>query len=154
MGKKQTTKQKALKGTLQKCRTNSKEPMPIIFGKIKPPTYLTAKAKKAFLELARITNAMHILSEGDSLALAMLCDAWAEYRDARDFVHQNGSTYKTTNKLGDIMFRARPEVAIASDAYKRVRGLLNDFGLTPAARAKVNSEEADDDVMSNYFETK
>ena len=138
---------KKLKGTLQKSRTNQKEPKPEVV-LLSPPPFLGSKAKKAFKELARITANMRILAESDAIALTMLCDAWAEWRDARDYIKKNGTTYKTVGKNGDVMYRAHPEVAIAADAFRRVTNLLSQFGLTPSSRANVEATPEND----NYFD--
>lgn len=80
---------------------------------------------------------MGVLTTADPHALAMLCDAYAEYLECRQIVTNVGRTYTTTTQQGDTMIRPRPEVAMASDAWRRVQRMLTEFGMTPSSRSKV-----------------
>lgn len=56
-----------------------------------------------------------------------------------------GLTYATITPNG-IMIRNHPAVAIRSDAWRRARAMLSEFGLTPSSRTKVQvigGDEAD-----------
>ena len=48
-----------------------------------------------------------------------------------------GSTYEATTQSGSILHRPRPEVLIASDAWRRAAMALAQLGLTPRARGAV-----------------
>lgn len=52
-------------------------------------------------------------------------------------------TYETTTPTGSVMFRTRPEVALANDAWRRATVMLQQFGLTPASRPKVDARPPD-----------
>src|SRR5258708_20465570 len=52
---------------------------------------------------------------------------------------QQGATYKSRTLTGHII-RKRPEVQIAAEAWRRVKGMLVEFGLTPAARSRLEVE--------------
>ncbi|MBC7571496.1 MAG: P27 family phage terminase small subunit [Spirosoma sp.] len=58
---------------------------------------------------------------------------------ARQFIFEHGSIYESPTKDGGRIVRAYPQVNIASDAFKRVRAMLIEFGATPAVRSKVNA---------------
>ncbi|MTI32807.1 phage terminase small subunit P27 family [Xanthovirga aplysinae] len=136
-GKPKPTQMKVISGTLQKCRTNKKEPkLPTDYNP-SPPEWLDKKGKLAFRQLAKELGNMQVLTTADRKALELLCDAYSEYREARKAVKELGSTYESINQSGGVMYRARPEVAIASDAWKRVRSMMSEFGLTPSSRSKV-----------------
>jgi P27 family predicted phage terminase small subunit len=95
---------------------------------------------------------MRVLTAGDRVALMLLCDAYSEWRAAKEAVDTHGMTYTTVSEKGDVMVRRRPEVAIRADAWKRVLRALVEFGLTPASRAGVSTGEADDeDPMAEFF---
>lgn len=133
------TQMKVLKGTAQPCRTNKKEPiLPVERSLV--PKWLSDQAKEAYLDLSEILADMQVLTKADRTALEMLCDAYAEYRQARAFVEQYGMTYGVTTKEGDTLHKVYPQVGIASDAYKRVRSMMTEFGLTPASRGKVSAQ--------------
>ena len=142
---------KVLKGTERPCRVNKNEPQLPIERSI-VPKWLSEQAKEAYLQLSDVLVGMQVLTKADRLALEMLCDAYATYRKATEFVQQNGLTYEMVTKSGDIMHRAYPQVAIASDAYKLVRSLMTEFGLTPASRSKVSAQgEQQKDPLAEYM---
>lgn len=83
---------------------------------------------------------MGVLTVADALALELICDAYSEWYAARQaIIDAGGTTYTTVSENGSTMYRARPEVAIGSDAYRRIVALLAQFGLTPASRTKVKT---------------
>ena len=49
----------------------------------------------------------------------------------------DGMTYEATTQSGSISHRPRPEVAIASDAWRRAAMALAALGLTPRSRDTV-----------------
>ncbi len=77
-----------------------------------------------------------VLTLADGKALELLCSVYAEYRDARDVIDRQGATYESHTQNGKIV-RARPEVAIASDAWRRIRAMMTEFGLTPSSRSRI-----------------
>ena len=101
------------------------------------PAWLPLEAKRAWRELAPLLSGMQVLTSADKSALVMLCDAWAEWRSARDEVIEKGETYTVITEAGSEMIRPRPEVAIAADAWKRIKAMLVEFGMTPAARSRI-----------------
>jgi len=118
-------------------RINSSQPV-VKSLYLKSPDWLDKQAKETFEVLAPLLHKMNVVSESDKLALEMLCDAYSEYRIARKFIQENGSTYKCVTANG-IMNRTRPEVAIVNDSWKRVRSMMSEFGLTPSSRNKVSA---------------
>lgn len=107
------------------------------------PLHLSARAKGLWRALGRELDRMGVITMADAVALEMLCDAYAQYRDARDVLTIDGPTYTSTTKRGGMITRARPEVAIAADAWRRTSSMLTAFGLSPAGRAKLGVAGAD-----------
>lgn len=130
---------KLVKGTAQPCRTNRKEPKPR--REIpSPPAHLSDRAKTAWGAVALILDRMGIVTEADGVALEGLCEAYADLVDARVRLRERGSpTYKTISQTGSVMFRAYPEVAMVSDADRRLGFWLGRVGMTPADRSKVSA---------------
>lgn len=131
------TETKRLQGTLENSRINPNEPQVTITIPV-PADWLPDEVKEIFRDFALQFAQMRVLSEADGKALELLAEAYYEYQQARQFIHANGSTYKSDTANGTIV-RAYPQVAIAADAYKRVRAMLIEFGATPAARSRVNA---------------
>ena len=80
--------------------------------RLTPPPELSAEASALFEELAP-TN-----PHADPGALAMLCQAYADWRQARAFLAKEGaSTYVTRDKDGNVTsVREFPQVASARKA--------------------------------------
>jgi len=137
------TAMKVLRGNPGRRPINKNEPKPKT-GVPRCPAWLTPAGKKAFREMGSMLNDLGVMTEADKMALTLLCDAYAEYMEARAVIAEKGSTYET-----DRGTAVRPEVKIAQDAWKRVRGLLPEFGLSPSSRTKITVAEIKED---NPFE--
>ena len=139
MGRPRTpTRLKVLRGTTRPDRTVPKEPKPPTAPRSEaPPSWLSPKARPWWKRIRPLLVRMQVLSGADSLALGLLCDAVAEYIEARNVLAKRGATY--TLASGEI--RRRPEWDIARDAWRRAKLMATEFGLTPAARAKVSASD-------------
>jgi P27 family predicted phage terminase small subunit len=103
------------------------------------PKHLGERARKAWSSIGPTLDKMGVLTIQDAVAMEALCDAYAEWWEARETVENEGATYRTDTEMGYII-RAHPAVGIAADARRFVRMMLIEFGLTPAARSKVKGE--------------
>ena len=88
--------------------------------------------------VAEATKAQ-VLTTIDRGILELAAEAYSTWAAARAAVMREGLTYETTNQNGDLSIKARPEVAIQSDAWRRYRAAVCELGFTPAARAKVST---------------
>jgi P27 family predicted phage terminase small subunit len=142
------TKLKVLRGTGRKDRGNRNEPRPEpLPAGSPPPDWISADAAEYWPELERVFSAAGLLTTLDAPALALLCEALADYLVARDTLDEAGPYYTTETENGSVMIRAHPAVSDRSEAWRRVRLALMDFGGTPAARTRVAAvlgEEGDD----------
>tara|TARA_R100001440_G_scaffold48017_1_gene67902 strand:- start:1427 stop:1900 length:474 start_codon:yes stop_codon:yes gene_type:complete len=148
------TEIKKQRGTLRKDRLNPVEPnLPCSIPPI--PTWLSEDGQKAFSELSNLLHDMSVLTQADELALTLLCDAYSEYKKAKEVVNSLGSTMEVTSREGNTKSVIRPEVQIANQSFVRVFQLLKEFGLTPSSRAKVNAIEnaasTPDVKIENFF---
>ena len=148
------TEIKKQRGTLRKDRINDNEPkLPSVIPPI--PTWLSEDGQKAFSELSTLLHDMSVLTQADELALTLLCDAYSEYKRAKEVVNELGATMEVTSREGNSKSVIRPEVQIANQSFVRVFQLLKEFGLTPSSRAKVNAIEnassTPDVKIENFF---
>jgi P27 family predicted phage terminase small subunit len=148
------TELKKQRGTLRKDRVNENEPkLPSVIPPI--PTWLSEDGQKAFSELSNLLHDMSVLTQADELALTLLCDAYSEYKRAKEVVNELGATMEVTSREGNSKSVIRPEVQIANQSFVRVFQLLKEFGLTPSSRAKVNAIEnqgnTPDVKIENFF---
>ena len=141
---------KLLEGTHRKDRANPDEPTPETLAPgSPPPAWLSPRGREAWSDLLPLVQSMQIATSVDPAAFAMLCDALAEYIDAREVVIREGATYWTKGKVE--MLRSRPEVTIASEAWRRAKMMLTEFGLTPASRSKVSAVSSDEDPIAKWM---
>jgi P27 family predicted phage terminase small subunit len=143
------TNLKVLQGTLRRDRLNPNEPEAGV-GRPCCPPWLDAVARGYWDALADHLEEMSVLTQADGHALALLCAALSEYQAAIAVLQIDGPTYKCVTKAGDMMVRQRPEVAIAQDAWRRAKMMLEQFGLTPAARSRVEARPAPNQRMSIF----
>lgn len=131
------------------------------------PEHLSKRGKSTFRRLGKLLDEMGVITKGDGLALEMLVSAYEEYRDARDLIHdaasekafegqtvemKDGLIYKSFTQNG-VILRAHPANAIATNAWRRVMSGISEFGLTPAARSKVNGagSGAESDPLEDFL---
>lgn len=152
---------KVVTGNRGRRPINEKEPKPTK-GIPDCPSFLTPTAKVAYREISEDLNRMGILTLADKKALELLCDAYSEWRKARDFVRKHGMTYESKTVTGEdadgntvtsILWRRRPEVDIASNAWKRIKSMLVEFGLTASSRTRleVEGDDINADQSESYF---
>lgn len=107
-------------------------------GEVQPPGWLSDEALEIWREHAPAMIQMRLLTVADASTFALFCAAFAMYRLAQEVIDDEGPTYESINiKTGVVMVRARPEVAIAADAWRRVTVMAVQFGMTPSARGRV-----------------
>jgi len=133
---------KALEGTLRRDRTNLREPKPPKAALVVPRRGLPLGVRREFGRLVELLAPMACLTVSDVAMLELTAAAVDEYYRARVVIAGRGSlTYRTKNAAGSTMHRVRPEVAIAADAWRRASAGLQQFGLSPSSRPKVEADE-------------
>lgn len=145
MGRKRTpTAMLKAQGTFRDDRHGSKMDTPVSIPR--PPAALSEVSQDAYDFITTRLHNMGIVSELDGFALQMLADAWEDYISARNVIREKGPTYTTETAGGDLMFRPRPEMAMMTNAWDRVKKMLSEYGLTAASRAKINVQEQVEDI--------
>lgn len=97
-----------------------------------PPKHLGKDAAAEWRRLAPWLREQGLLRDADLVQFEIRCKLIAECRKDEREIARRGSTY--THKG---VARTRPEVRRLSDNRKQLRQIDLEFGLTPAARARV-----------------
>ncbi len=140
MGRKKIPdKLKIVAGTAQACRMNPDAPVPAP-GVAIAPEHLSDRGSDIFSRLSAILDGMGIASPDDVDALTILAQRLEQIELLTVIIEDSGFTFETDSGL----WKARPEVAMRSDAMRHAQGLLAEFGLTPAARSKVSAGKRPD----------
>ena len=97
------------------------------------PEWLSPTAKRHWRllvsELARIPG---LLTPLDGGVLAGLCESFAQWREATEFLHTHGPVYREGERL-----RPTPHVKLARDAFAAYLRGCAEIGATPAARTRI-----------------
>ena len=148
---KRPTKLRKLEGNPSKRPLPKNEPQP---DPTKPtcPEWLLDDAKD---EWARISGKLHeigLLTQVDRIALAAYCQSYAKWKLAEEVIKNDGMVYPILDEDGNVKYyQQKPEVGIANQCLKQIRGFCAEFGLTPAARARIelpNEKDSGDDFAS------
>lgn len=139
--KKKPTELKRLQGTLRRDRMNLREPRPPKAAAALPPRRgLPLGVRREWALLMKQVEPMSVVTVSDVAMLELVAAAADEYWRAHRIVTRKGMTYQTTNAAGSTMVRSRPEVAIQADAWRRYSAGLQQFGLSPSSRPKVEAD--------------
>lgn len=97
-----------------------------------PPKTLPKAARDEWNRLARHLVQMGLLRDLDLGAFAARCSLYATWLECERVKAKKGLTYEVNGVI-----RKRPEVAMGQDCLRQIRQYDSEFGLTPAARARV-----------------
>ena len=101
---------------------------------------LSAEARKHWPIFVKMFAALPVVAESDIAAVQQLVEAYAEVREHRLTLEKEGRFYKSATKEGEII-RAHPAIGALSDADKRLRMYLTQFGMTPSARSTIKGDQ-------------
>ncbi len=120
-----------LRGNPGKRPLNDREPAPQ--AKAPPcPRHLNKPARAEWKRMAKRLKRNGLLTEIDGTALALYCEAFARWVDAKAKVEASGYVVKTA--LGNPI--QNPYLAVANKAHEHVRQMLGEFGMTPSSRSR------------------
>jgi P27 family predicted phage terminase small subunit len=131
-GKPLPTNLKILRGTNVKHRQNKNEPQPNT-DKVEMPKDLSPAAKTVWGQVADQLKECGILTNIDTPALSLYCEAFAKWKEANEMLVKNGPLYKTKN--GHV--QPSPFISIAGRYFDQCKAMMSEFGMTPSSRSKV-----------------
>jgi len=136
---------KEAQGTLKKSRVNNSQAVfevPEAFPK--PPSTMNLYGKRLWRELGPQLKEAGLYSSGDYTALELLCMAYGDMVAARKALMKSGNIVITDKAT----VYQHPNVGIANTAWKQVKDMLTQFGLTPAERTRVKALSPNDKSLS------
>jgi P27 family predicted phage terminase small subunit len=139
-GRKPTpTALKILRGNPGRRPLNRREPAPARAVDLTPPPELAGVAADEWRRLAPKLQALGLLTEIDDRALVAYCVIWARWLEAETQLRAHGLVLK--GKRGAPF--VSPYVKIAQQSAQQLRGWIEQFGMTPSARARVKTDPGD-----------
>ena len=97
------------------------------------PRHIQGEARKEWSRTSKELASCGLLTSVDRAALAAYCQAWARWVQAEGVLREAGLLIKTPNG----MLVQSPMLAIANRAMDQMKAFLVEFGMTPAARTRV-----------------
>lgn len=130
---------KALQGNPGRRDLNTQEPQPT---ETTPqcPSWMDAIGKKEWRRIVPELERMRLLTCIDGAALEGYCQAYARWVEAEKSLKKHGMTFTTPNGY----VQQRPEVAIAQKYLTICKAFLAEFGLSPAARSRLQVKKPPD----------
>jgi P27 family predicted phage terminase small subunit len=131
----------ALAGNPGKRSNAAKSPDPAKITNLRPPAFLPREAKKEWKRVVMELARLDLISDLDVMALAAYCNAFATWVSAMKNIREHGTLVRSPN--GYAM--PSPYIKIQRDAQDEMLKWLREFGMTPAARTRVLSDDSDSD---------
>ena len=140
-----------LEGNPGKQPINKREPKPNKIIEISPPDWLSLEAKRYWQRMVPILSNMGVLTEADLPLLERYCDFLADWRECRDFLRQKGQIWypifdgdKVDPLTGNRVIKYLAEFPHVAKKLRFSEHLLKiemHFGMTPAARSRIMTED-------------
>ncbi|MCQ6343703.1 phage terminase small subunit P27 family [Bacillus cereus] len=105
--------------------------------KVRPPTWLDSVAKKEFKRIAGELLELDVITNIDVNALALYCDAYADYMACTKIIQEEGLLVEYTNKAAETNKVPHPLLTKKKQLHEQMKAIGVDFGFTPSARAKI-----------------
>jgi len=104
---------------------------------IKAPNWLSPFAKKEFKKMVKELLEVELVTNVDVNALALYCDAYDNYVECTRIIQEEGLMVEYTNKAAETNKVPHPLLTKQKGLFEQMKSLSTEFGLTPAARAKI-----------------
>lgn len=148
-GNRKPTRLHILHGTGRAKRLNKNEPKP---RPVAPtcPKWLPKEAKEEWSRLAAELDALGLLTVLDRAAFAAYCVAVARFREASAVLAREGNVVPGHRGV----LRKHPMVTVLRQSLDLLRAFAQEFGLTPAARTRIEVPERPDadDAMEKLLD--
>ena len=144
---------KVIKGTLKQERVNLDEPK-VRAARPPAPRHLSERAQTYWKEVSGMLYDMGVLGQVDVSSLEALCCAYTDFREAIETLEREEHYIRSTTPSGGTIIRAHPAFAQKSDADRRLRHWLTEFGMTPSSRSRIKAnaeKQQEDDTAERYF---
>lgn len=130
---------KLIQGNPGRRKLNASEPKPTAGAE--PPPGMTDGAVRAWKLVAPQLQRLGLLTEIDSHALMLFCEAHATFTTAREKLAATGEVVRSPK--GYPIWN--PYLAIRNRSMEQMRQFMIEFGMTPAARSRISTGAGSED---------
>jgi phage terminase small subunit len=103
------------------------------------PMYLGDLEQLMFSSIATLLEKQGRASPDYAEHVALLALRLGQIQRFQAVIETEGDTYETQTATGGLMIRARPEVAMLSDAMRQAQSLIGELMLNPSAALRLAS---------------
>lgn len=114
----------------------------------KCPAFLTADAKAEWKRIAEDLVSLRVLSNLDRAELAVYCQAWADWKRAREKIAELGEKGFVENTPSGYK-QIAAWMQLANRAEERMRTAGASFGLNPSARSRITPQSPQGELFPN-----
>lgn len=136
---------KVVEGTYRKDRAPKNEAKPELVVP-DPPEWLDTEAKTEWDRQVTELSTLGLVSNLDRGALVVVCEAWSDFVAAAELVRGSKRIAVTSN--GNII--QHPAVGMKNTAAQIYLKACAEFGMTPAARTRVEAVQPEGDKESKW----
>lgn len=111
-----------------------------------PPRHLKGEALKEWKRVSVELEKLGLVSMLDRAALSMYCTAWGRYSDAENMLRELGTKGMTSTTPNGFEVQSA-WLTISNKAMEQCLKYLSEFGMSPAARARVTPIELNKDLF-------
>lgn len=131
---------KLVEGNKSKTPLNKREPKP---KNTLPrcPIHLSKAARSEWKRLAKDLNRIGLLTQADRAIMALYCEAWSRWLDAKRKFREEGEEWVIETTRGNLI--QNPLVGIINKAEDQIRKAIQEIGLSPTSRARIQIPGAD-----------
>jgi len=101
------------------------------------PKHLDKEARKEWKRAGKILLSIGLMTDLDMAVLAGYCDAFSQWAEATEKVHEAGLVYKKSDGTPGL----NPYLRVAREAYDRMMKAAVLLGLSPSSRASLKVEK-------------
>lgn len=114
------------------------------------PRWLDDEAREVWHAVVADLKAAGVLGRLDAQSLTCYCQTFARWRKAEEFLRKHGDVIAIKDDAGRVKYLQQvPQVAIARSCLEILTRYQREFGMTPAARARMT---IDRDEPQDEFE--
>ena len=104
------------------------------------PDYIKGNSQACWDELAPMLAEIKVLTVADGLALALLCETYANWRRSQDMLEKHGDVFEIKDDNGETKYlQQTPYVSMVRNFGLQFKNMLCEFGLTPSARSRITA---------------
>lgn len=105
---------------------------------LKCPKFLGRYGKQEWKRITPELARLGMLTKVDQAGLEMYCRSYQKWREAEDFLIERGTYYTIKDSAGKVKYIQQvPQVAIATSCQEYCRKMIQEYGLSPAARSRL-----------------